>query len=287
MNIYQDLSTLIKPVALQDLTTWKIGGKSLAFWPDSTEQLGRFLSQYKGKVAVLGYGSNLLAPSSGFDGVCIVLKKNFSSYYIHDDKITAQSGLSCPKLAKICSQAGFSGLNFLIGIPGSVGGAVVMNAGAHGGEIMSFVESISILSRDGRQYQFKSSELKWGYRHTHLPIKGVVTSVTFKLHGTFPLTLKEVMHYRAMTQPLKLASCGSCFKNPNKDFPAGRIIDELGFKDVICGRAQISKKHANFMINLGGATSDDILTLTNLIQKKVFLTTGLILQSEYQLLSSL
>ena len=287
MSLCQSHFICIKPIMLKDFTTWKIGGKSFCFAPESVDQLSQFLRQYRGKIAVIGYGSNLLAPSEGFDGVCIVLKKNLSSYKFHDDKLTVQSGLSCPKLAKICSQRGFTGLNFLVGIPGSVGGAVVMNAGAHGGEIMPFVDSLSILSRDGQCYQFSKDQLKWVYRQTYLPINGIVTSITFNLRGDFPLTIREVMDYRARTQPLKLPSCGSCFKNPNKRFPAGLLIDQLGFKDVVCGGAQISKKHANFMINLGSATSDDILTLTNLIQKKTFLTTGLILQAEYQLLSSL
>ena len=272
---------------LKDLTTWKIGGPTQVFKPQTIEQLQDFLQSYKGQICVIGYGSNLLAPSDGFNGACIVLKKNFSKYKISGSTITAQAGLSCPKLAKIASQMGYDSLNFLVGIPGSLGGAVVMNAGAHGHSLMQSVSQITMLDNIGRKWTFSRQELTWRYRKTFLPIEGVVTSVTLDLRGSFPLSLKEVMNYRSKTQPLSLPSCGSFFKNPSPDYPAGKLIEELGFKGWAFKGLRVSAKHANFIINQEEGSSQDILDITKIIQQKAFLTTGLILEPEYQLLKPL
>lgn len=280
-------SFLLKPALLSDLTTWKIGGATKVFEPTSIGQIQRFLNQYTGRVAVLGYGSNILAPSQGFEGVCLVLKKNFSRYRLFGPYLTALAGLSCPKLAKLAQRQGYSSLNFLMGIPGSIGGAVVMNAGCHGREILSHVERLTMVDRQGKVYQLRRDELRWQYRKTFFPLEGIVTSVTFDLRGSFPLSLKEVIGHRTKTQPLRLPSCGSCFKNPAPAFPAGKLIEDLGLKGMRYQGLEISPKHANFMINQHGALSADVLSLTNFIQKKVFLTTGLILEPEYQLLRPL
>jgi UDP-N-acetylmuramate dehydrogenase len=239
---------LLKDILLSELTTWKIGGKTKVFEPTSIGQIQRFLNQYSGHLAVLGYGSNLLAPSEGFDGVCLLLKKN---------------------------------------IPGSIGGAIVMNAGAQGQEILPFVHTLTMVDRKGHIYQFKRNDLLWQYRKTFLPIEGIVTSVTFDMRGDFPLSLKEIITQRSKTQPLRQPSCGSFFKNPSMKYPAGRLIQELGLKGFLYKGLRISTKHANFIINENDAQSDAVKELTSFVQKKVFLTTGLILETEYQLLSPL
>lgn len=272
---------------LKDLTTWKIGGKTQVFLPKDLQQLSEFIQIYKGKIAVIGYGSNLLAPSQGFPGVCIVLKKNFSAYSLDDHILYAQSGLSCPKIAKLASGHGYSVLNYLIGIPGSLGGALIMNAGAHGRSLLSSVISIEVLDLKGKIHTLPRELLKWGYRYTILPFPGIVVAVTLDLRGTFDRSIKEIMHYRATTQPLAKPSCGSFFRNPRPDIAAGWLIEQLGFKGATFKGLQVSTKHANFIINTNNACSDDILKLTQIMQQKAFLTTGLILKPEYKILRSL
>lgn len=272
---------------LSEHTTWKIGGPCDFFKPSTLLELQEFLANYQGLVSVLGYGSNVLAPSEGLKGICVILKKNFSDYKIEGSILTAQTGLSCPKLAKIASKKGFDALNFLIGIPGSLGGAIVMNAGAYGSCLMPFVQSLEIVDRTGKKRTYEKRELKWTYRQTILPHPGIITSVTLDLTGPGNLSLKEIMSARARTQPLAKPSCGSFFKNPTSQCPAGYLIEQLGAKGLTVGGAQVSHKHANFVLNCGQAQSDDILKITKILQNKAFLTTGYILKPEYKILTSL
>ena len=272
---------------LSEQTTWKIGGPCRFFKPETVEELQLFLKSYTGALSVLGYGSNVLAPSVGVEGICLILKKNFSQYTLQGSILKAQSGLSCPKLAKIASKHGFSALNFLIGIPGSLGGAAVMNAGAYGSSLMPFVRSLELVDRDGNLHCYSQKELSWTYRQTRLPQRGIITSLTLDLQGHSSLSLQEIMVKRSRTQPLAKASCGSFFKNPTQNCPAGYLIEQLGAKGLRVGNAQVSPKHANFVINHGQAHSDDILKITRILQNKAFLTTGYILKPEYKILEKL
>ncbi|UQS83813.1 UDP-N-acetylmuramate dehydrogenase [Bombilactobacillus thymidiniphilus] len=260
---------------LSKYTFTKTGGPAdfLAF-PKNDAEL-KLLINYaldKMPITTLGNSSNLIIKDGGIRGLVIMLTK-FMVIKVQNNQIIAQAGASLIDVTKAASKAQLTGLEFAAGIPGSVGGAAFMNAGAYGGEVAEVITAITEILPDGREVTLRGSDLHFAYRHSVVQEnQGIVTAVTFTLQpGKQPdiqNKMDELNALRASKQPLEYPSCGSVFKRPAGYF-TGPLIIKAGLQGKIIGGAQVSMKHAGFIINLGTATATDYLTLIQLIQKTV------------------
>lgn len=266
---------------LRKYTSIQIGGTADAIiFPADLEDLKNllhFASAHRVPWLVLGLGSNVLIKDGGIRGIVFRLNKTLNQMQIADETDTeifveAQAGFPLPKLVELTRQQGWSGMEHLYGIPGSVGGALWMNAGTREGEIKNSVVEISVLGPDGTLSNFPVNKLKFEYRHLRLPHRGIIVSGKFQFRKTDPQEVQaKIQNYqkkRHETQPLDVPSLGSVFKNPEKGF-AAQLIEELGLKGVRVGGARISEKHANFIVNEKGASARDVLALIGLIRDKV------------------
>jgi len=247
---------------------------------------------------VVGRGSNILVPDTGLAGVVIFLEGEFSSI----EKIAAadtaaqevllRAGGGCPlaKLVSFCTAEGLSGLEFAIGIPGSIGGAIVMNAGAWGHEIASIVDSVSLMDNRGTVRSEKAENLGFSYRKWAISSETILLSATFRLAKGHQDDIKEAcrkyQELRRKNQPITEPSAGSFFKNPPAD-SAGRLIEEAGLKGFSIGGAKISEKHANFIVNTGSASATDILNVMHLVQQQVYKRFGIRLEPEVHILGEI
>ena len=223
-------------------------------------------------VTTLGNSSNLIIKDGGIRGLVIMLPE-FNKIEVKKQQITAEAGAAIIAVTKAASKASLTGLEFAAGIPGSVGGAIFMNAGAYGGEIANVVNSIDEILPDGREVQISGSDLHFGYRHSIVQENhGIVVAATFNLEvGQQPQIqdkMDELNALRRSKQPLEYPSCGSVFKRPQGHF-TGPLIIKAGLQGKSIGGAQVSNKHAGFIINTGNATATDYLQLIQLIQKTV------------------
>jgi len=277
-------------------TTFRVGGNAEAVYEASDpERLSRVVSFLAGEgipYLVAGRGSNLLVKDGGIGGVVILLAGAFADIQYEGSDysdILAGAGLSIVDLLIWCREEGISGLEFLAGIPGTVGGAVAMNAGAFGKEIGPRVREIRLVSQHGQLTARDRSRLKFSYRDLDLEAGVVITNVLFRLDRDTSKAVSEkiagCLKRRKETQPLEYPSAGSIFKNPLNDH-AGRLIEQAGLKGKRIGGAIISNKHANFIVNKGGATARDILTLINLAREEVRKTAGVQLELEIQVVGS-
>ncbi len=270
--------------------SWRTGGVAkLFFRPTDHADLRRFLAHLDKNKAILwlGLGSNLLVRDGGFDGVVISLKGRINRIEIDEDKMTIEAGCSCAKAAREAARAGLVGLEFLAGIPGTIGGALKMNAGAFGGETWQTVEHVEIMNREGHIRQADKTDFKIGYRQ----IEGLKTDEFF-IRATFQLKkgnvqqaqqrIQDLLAVRAKNQPIGELSCGSVFKNPPNQF-AAVLIEDCGLKGKHQGGAVVSEKHANFIINQNHASASDIETLIQLVQATVYKEKGVSLQLEVQI----
>lgn len=266
---------------LKRYTSLQIGGPADAFVTpadlDDLLAVTKFARDKRVPWTVLGLGSNVLIKDGGIRGIVLRLNKTFPKLEILDETaeealIFAESGAPLPKLVELGRQRGFAGMENFYGIPGSVGGAIRMNAGTRDGEMKDHLVEIRVLNSQGEVMTIPRSKLKFEYRHLHLPVKDVILSGTFKLKKTDPAEVQaKVAGYqkrRQETQPLDYPNLGSVFKNPPKGF-AAQMIEELGLKGIRVGGARISPKHANFIINEDQATAKDVLILIGLIKDKV------------------
>jgi len=226
------------------------------------------------QVMVIGNGSNILVRDGGFDGVIIKLGDAFTKIEQNGKCITAGAAALLSTVSKEAAQRGLTGMEFAGGIPGSLGGVVYMNAGAYGGEMKDVVKSVKVISRDGmREYLADVTELALSYRHSIFMENGdIVTEVTLELKegniAEIENKMREFAERRNVKQPLKYPSAGSFFKRPQGHF-AGALIEEAGLKGLSVGGAQVSDLHAGFIINTGGATANDIISLMKLVQNTV------------------
>lgn len=275
-------------------TTFRTGGPAeLIVKPNSVDSLSAILKAIKAegiKPLVLGRGSNVLAPDEGIKGVVIVLGEDFGKIeYCGNNMIRVQAGASVIKLSKFALEYELSGLEFAYGIPGTVGGAIYMNAGAYGGEMKDVVMFVNHMDLDGNRGSWQSkNELGLGYRHSnYMGSDLIITSVVFLLDKENPEAIKmkmdNYMERRKLKQPLDFPSAGSTFKRPEGYF-AGALIQECGLKGASVGGAQVSEKHAGFVINKGGATSNDIKQLIEMVSEKVKLEKGVTLEPEVRIL---
>ncbi|WP_320673729.1 UDP-N-acetylmuramate dehydrogenase [Prochlorococcus sp. MIT 1341] len=271
---------LDKLVSLSTFTTWKVGGPA-EFLAEATNQneiksLLQFAHQEKMPYQIIGAGSNLLINDSGLEGLTICTRKLQGSEINNiDGYVEAVAGESLPTLARKVAKAGLHGLEWSIGIPGTVGGATAMNAGAQGGCIAERLDSALVMALDSKKaFRIYNKELDFGYRSSRIQKEQmIVLSARFQLEPGHNQRViekhnNENLHHRLETQPYQLPSCGSVFRNP-EPLKAGQLIENLGLKGKRIGDAEISKKHANFIVNNGNAKAHDIDTLIRLIQKEV------------------
>ena len=257
-------------------TSWKVGGAADRFYiPHDPDDLTVFLSTLAEDEPVtwIGLGSNVLVRDAGIRGTVISLNGMKEMLeLLSDTTALTGSGVACAKVARFSARSGLTGGEFLAGIPGSIGGALAMNAGAFGSEIWEIVEQVETITRKGEHVKRTAADFNVGYRHVDLPGDEWFISAIIRFEkdhkGQAQNRIKELLATRAATQPTGQFSCGSVFKNPDDDF-AARLIQECGLKGFAVGNAHVSEKHANFIINNGKANAEDIETLILHIQKTV------------------
>jgi len=280
-------------VPLASLTTYHLGGPVgvlvRARSVDALATVGRVVAEHRPPVLVVGRGSNLLVADRGFAGLAVVLAGEFEEAELAaaPGRVRAGGAVPLPVLARRAAHEGLSGLEFYVGIPGSVGGAVRMNAGGHGRETAEvLVRAWAVdLGDASRSVEYSSADLRFGYRHSALGALEVVTSAEFAVSPASPddceATIAEVVHWRREHQPGG-ANAGSVFRNPPDD-SAGRIIDAAGLKGLRVGAAVVSPKHANFFQAEPGATADDVFRLVAEVRRRVHDQTGIDLQPELKM----
>ncbi len=276
---------------LRNYTTFHIGGPAdIIIFPrfiEDVQAVIKLLYENNIKFIIMGNGSNLLVKDEGFHGAVILLKKYFNEIIICDEFIEADSGAILPLLSRKAQEKGLSGLEFAINIPATIGGAVHNNASGFGQSIADIVDEVDIIDKEGKINKFFKNDLKFSYRSCKFPVHGII--IRTKLHlkkedSTIILKrMKRNVENRNNMQPVNFPSAGSVFKNPQGDF-AGRLIESAGLKGKFCGKAQISEKHANFIINTGGAKASDVLYLIELAQKTVLEKTGIKLEREIEII---
>lgn len=283
---------VLEHVSLKNYNTFRVGGTcKFMIFPTKNEDLQhliQFLNQENILYFVLGNGSNVILSEREFSGVVIVLKK-MDALEIMDTKVRVGAGYMMPKLAMETISNGLAGFEWAVGIPGTVGGCIYGNAEAYKESTFDYLEKVTVLTPEGEIKEFKKEELSYGYRTSFFKVNPgyIILEATFDLsYGEMDVSMEIVRkrkEKRMMTQPLEFPSAGSVFRNPSSDNPSGKIIEDLGFKGVCVGGAEVSNKHANFIINTGNATGNDIKNLVELIHATVKEKTGidLVMEQEY------
>lgn len=273
-------------------TSFRIGGAAevMAF-PKSAEELAQLLKVsglLDTKPAILGAGTNVLAPDEGLRGLTICLKDALDGMERLDDThIRVMAGVTMTRAAMFAAGLGLSGLEFAHGIPGSVGGGVYMNAGAYGGEICQVCEQVEVMDFQGKLSVWDNAQMGFSYRHSRLQEReAIVVSALFRLEQKDPQQIrdkmKELMAKRSASQPLDLPSAGSAFKRPQGGYAAA-LIDQAGLRGYQVGGAAISQKHTGFAVNLGGATAKDVRQLLNEVSEIVYQKSGIRLEPEVRI----
>ena len=273
-------------------TSFRIGGEAevMAF-PKTCEELASVLKVsviLDTKPAILGAGTNILAPDEGVPGLVICLKDCLSGMELLDgDRIRVMAGVTMTRAAVFAAGNGLSGLEFAHGIPGSIGGGVYMNAGAYGGEIKDICESVDVMDMAGNVRTLTCDQMEFSYRHSILEEQeGIVVRAVFRLEkepeAQIRERMKELQGKRSASQPLDLPSAGSAFKRPVGAYAAA-LIDQAGLKGYRVGGAAISEKHAGFAVNLGGATAADMRKLLEQVSDIVFEKSGIRLEPEVRI----
>lgn len=291
----KDSICLAHDVSLSGFNTWKVGGKARSYIkPGSVVELVElFKALPKGEeILVLGLGSNVLIRDGGFPGTVVHMHRFADQINIHSEDqdnfiVQIGAGVSCAKVAKFASKNQIAQAEFFAGIPGTMGGALAMNAGAFGSETWSFVDTVTLLSRDGDLLELDSDFFTVGYRHISCNLKDYIflsVQLRFSKKEEFiPGRIKELLRKRNQSQPIGLPSCGSVFKNPDSGY-AAQFIESSKLKGVSIGGAVVSSKHANFIINSGDASAKDIESLIRHVQSTVWHDHGVMLQTEVKIL---
>ena len=258
--------------------TFRVGGPAACFLTPSTkEQIREILhicQEEKTPYFILGNGSNLLVSDQGFDGVVLQVYKNMNQVTVEGEHLRVQAGALLSATARKALEAGLTGMEFAAGIPGTMGGAAVMNAGAYGGEMKDILESVTVLTPEGEQKELKNEELQLGYRTSVVKEKGyIVLEAVLSLKKGDPEAIKsrmdELKEQRVTKQPLEYPSAGSTFKRPEGYF-AGKLIQDAGLRGYQVGGAQVSEKHCGFVINKENATAQDVVDLIHDVQRIVY-----------------
>lgn len=289
-----DKKQILAAEPMKKHTTFRVGGPADYFLcPVSVEEVTGILHICREEglpYFILGNGSNLLVSDQGFHGVVIQIYKNMNSVSIAGNQVTAQAGALLSTVAKKAAEAGLTGMEFASGIPGTLGGAAVMNAGAYGGEMKDILESVTILTTEGEIRKLEASELQLGYRTSVIKEKGylVLEAVLSLEHGekeSIQSRMNELKEQRVTKQPLEYASAGSTFKRPEGYF-AGKLIEDAGLRGYRVGGAQVSEKHCGFVINTGEATAADVAQLIRDVQNQVYEKFQVKLEPEVKFLGS-
>ncbi len=276
---------------LSDHTTWRVGGPARRYYrPADSEDLVRFLRQLPADEPLLwlGLGSNLLVRDGGFNGTVIATLGVLNGLeMVAETRLRAEAGVACAMVARFAARNGLCGVEFLAGIPGTMGGALAMNAGAFGGETWERVRTVQTVDRHGVVRSRLPDDFKVGYRQVTGPEGEWFLAVELELQeGDGDATLEriqELLEKRASTQPVGFPSCGSVFRNPEGDY-AARLIEAAGLKGHAIGTACVSRKHANFIINQGGASASEIEQLIREVQARVEEESGVRLQTEVRII---
>ncbi|HIX36866.1 MAG TPA: UDP-N-acetylmuramate dehydrogenase [Candidatus Blautia pullistercoris] len=273
-------------------TTFRIGGPADYYLcPHSAKEIQKVVEicrEEKLPYFILGNGSNLLVSDQGYRGVVIQLWKNVSDIRVEGCLIHAKAGASLAKIAAEALEEGLTGMEFAAGIPGTLGGAVVMNAGAYGGEMKDILKEVLVMDQQGRIFTLEKKDLKLGYRTSAVKEKGyIVLAAVLELRPGDREEIRKLMEdlkqKRVEKQPLDLPSAGSTFKRPEGYF-AGKLIMDAGLRGFSVGGAQVSEKHCGFVVNTGGASASDVLTLIREVQKRVREKFGVELETEVKFL---
>lgn len=281
---------LIEAADLSRCNTWRVGGVAEKLYrPKSINDLSQFLKQLPENEPLywIGFGSNLLVRDGGLKGTVILTQGTLEEIEQEGTRIRVEAGCPAPKLSKYCAEQGLTGLEFLCGVPGSIGGALAMNAGAYGGETWNLVEQVDVIDRLGRQHCLSKSDFQVGYRSVKLPGEYWFLAGYFNLSNDNSEACKEkvksYLKHRASTQPVGKPSGGSVFQNPKDDY-AARLIESCGLKGFHIGGAFVSEKHANFIINQGNATAKDIEDIILAVKQKVQQDKGVELTPEVRII---
>ncbi len=279
---------LIEDAALSKLTWFRVGGPAeVLFRPADADDLQSFLAEKPADVpvTVIGVGSNLMVRDGGIPGVIIRLGDGFSDVVVTDATIIAGGGASNLKVANATKDAGLTGFEFLCGIPGSVGGSLRMNAGAYGAEIAGIMTSLTALSGSGDRVEIRAADMAYSYRNSALSDDHIVIDGVFEGRAgdadEIAAAMAKIQAERETTQPVKSATGGSTFVNPEGQ-KAWELIDQAGCRGLTRGGAMVSEKHTNFLINTGEATAADLEGLGEEVRRRVFEETGVTLEWEIQ-----
>ncbi|HAG04978.1 MAG TPA: UDP-N-acetylenolpyruvoylglucosamine reductase [Lachnospiraceae bacterium] len=297
MGIYEELKFAVgennikRDESMSRHTTFRIGGSADFFvTPSDADSLAAVLQILKNSGTpyfIMGNGSNILVKDKGFRGAVIQIKNNFSSVKIDECTLIAGAGALLSSVAKNAANNGLTGMEFASGIPGTVGGAVYMNAGAYGGEIKDILKKITVLDGD-KIKELSNDECFFGYRKSRLMEEEfIVLGAEFSLErgdkDIINAQMAEFNQRRIQKQPIEFPSAGSTFKRPLNGF-AAKLIEDCGLKGFSVGQAQVSPKHSGFVVNNGGATASDVLSLMEYIEKTVFSKTGVMLEPEVRII---
>lgn len=287
---------------LKDHTTFRVGGPAKLFFEiDDINKLKMILSELrsmKEKYIIIGNGSNIIFSDQGYDGAVIEISKGFNgiriftnalTQAIEDDEvcIEADAGAMLSKVASFALDNELTGMEFASGIPGTIGGAIVMNAGAYGGEMKDIVKSVTVLNSDGDIVEYSLEQMEFGYRKSIITSDMVVLKVVLALKKgekeKIYARMKELNEARRSKQPLEYPSAGSTFKRP-KGYFAGKLIEDSGLKGYRVGGAMVSTKHCGFVVNYDNATSEDIVNIIQDVKKIVFERFGVLLEPEVKII---
>lgn len=288
LEAFANTGGLVLDEPLCNHTTFRVGGRADAFLSVSEEeQLQKVIALCKRAQVpylIIGNGSNLLVSDAGFRGLVLAIGKGMSEVCIEQKHIIAKAGALLSSVAQLAAKNGLGGMEFASGIPGSIGGAIVMNAGAYDGEMKQIVEEVTVLTQDGDIKILTNDELDFGYRMSRVKkeqmiVLSVKLCLEFKEQELIYAKMNDFAARRREKQPLEYPSAGSTFKRPEGMF-AGKLIMDAGLRGYTVGGAQVSQKHCGFVINTGNATAEDVYTLIKDVQNKVNDTFGVMLEPE-------
>lgn len=286
---------IIKNCDMSKYTSFKAGGiADTLVIPESLSELKKVLlelSKAESPYMIMGNGSNILVADGGYAGTIVKIGEAFSQVTASELEVTAGAGALMSSVANVAMEAGLSGFEFASGIPGSIGGAIFMNAGAYDSEMKDIVKYVDLISKDGaNDFRLSTDEMKFSYRHSILQdIGSIVTSVTFVLNRgnreDIKAKMRELTEKRNAKQPVTLPSAGSFFKRPPGQF-AGKLIEDAGLKGLTVGGAKVSELHAGFIVNYDNATATDIIDLMNLVRNTVYDKFDVMLEPEVNIIGT-
>jgi UDP-N-acetylmuramate dehydrogenase len=291
VSTHQLAGKLLQNEPMSKHTSWRVGGLvDQLYIPVDLADLRAFLQQLGDQQPIhfVGLGSNLLVRDGGLRATVVSMHNVITDMHVEGDLIYAESGVTCGKLAKFCAKQSRQGAEFFAGIPGTLGGALAMNAGCYGWETWDAVDSVITINRHGELNKRSAKEFVASYRHISMPVQGewfVAAWLKFEAGDAEVAAqkIKDLLASRLASQPLNLPSAGSTFRNPEGDY-AARLIEACSLKGYLIGGAQVSEKHANFIVNIGGATALDIELLIKHMHDTVLEQFGVALQQEVKVI---